>query len=122
MFVAQWLRKKVESTSSGRFWTFGLNGGGFNVSENFLDGCLGRETVLFPQNVHGAVFDKLVGPPDANDLSFDAGIIEMLNDAATESIVKDMILHRADDIGGSGEEFDGARIERLDPAGIDYGG
>ena len=43
----------------------------------------------------------------------------MLHDGAAETVVQDMVLERADDLHAAREEFQGAGVERLDPARID---
>ena len=38
---------------------------------------------------------------------------------AAEAVVQDVVFERADDIDAAGEEFEGAGVERLDPARVD---
>src|SRR5258706_15214054 len=92
------------------------------LASYFFDGGLGSEAVLFPQDVHCAMLDELIRPADADDGGFDTGVIEMFDDGAAEAVVQDMVLDGADDFDAACKEFDGAGIERLDPAGIDHSG
>src|SRR4029079_3048009 len=75
--------------------------------------------MLLPQNRNGAVFDKLVGPADANDWRVDHLGMEMFHHTAAEAVVKNMILNRAQHMKPSSEKFQRAGVDRLDPAGID---
>src|SRR5258708_1523496 len=55
--------------------------------QDLLHGRLGGEAVLLAENIHGPVLDELIGPADAHDGRFDAGIVEVLDDGAAETVV-----------------------------------
>src|SRR4051812_2707429 len=87
--------------------------------QNFFNQGVCRQAVFFAKNRNGSVLDKLVGPADADDRRVDHLGMEMLHDRAAKAIVQNMVLDRADDFDTTREEFQGAGIERLDPARID---
>src|SRR5581483_7315255 len=88
---------------------------------DFLHGSFSSQAMFFAKNIDRAVLDKLVGPADAHDWRFDAGVVEMLDHRAAKTVVQHVIFNRANHIGAAREKLDRPRIERLDPAWIDYG-
>ena len=77
-----------------------------------------RDAVLLPKDRYRAVFDKLIGPANPHYRRVDHLAVEMLHDGATESVVKDVVFNRADDFDAARKEFEGAGVDRLDPARI----
>src|SRR4051812_26395122 len=77
------------------------------------------DAVLLAEDWDRAVLDKLIGPANAHHRGIDHLAVQMLHDRATEAVVQNMVLDRANDIDAASKELQGPRIERLDPARID---
>src|SRR4029077_15674470 len=84
--------------------------------EDFFYQCIGCDAVLLAQDWNGAVLDKLIGPADAHHWRVDHLRVQMLHYCATETVVQNVILNGADHVHASGEKFQSAGVQGLDPA------
>jgi hypothetical protein len=59
----------------------------FQLREDLLHGSFSGQAVFLPKDIHGAVFDELIRPADANDRSLDAGVVEVFDHGAAKAVV-----------------------------------
>ena len=70
------------------------------------------------QDVNAAMFHELIGPADPFNRRFDAGIIEMIDDRGTESMLDGVVLKGKHYRTGFCQSVDAGQVEWLDPAWI----
>src|SRR4029077_6538009 len=75
--------------------------------------------MLLSQDGNVAMFNKLVGPANSHHRSVDHLRMEMFHHSATETVVEDVILERANHLHTAGKKFQCADIERFDPTRVD---
>ena len=89
--------------------------------ECLVDGILHGQAVLFSENVDAPVFDELIGPTDTFHRRFQPGIIQVLDNRASESILDRMIFESHHERALGGKFFEAGLVERFDPARVDQG-
>src|SRR3954464_1820370 len=67
------------------------------------------------------MFDKLIGPTDANYRGSEVLFAEELENSAAIAAGQNVIFQSDDDVGGTTKEFSGAGVNRLKKARIDDG-
>src|SRR6267143_338733 len=117
MLLAMSARSSISRRSRGarvRFGVFSLQ-----KRQHLFHERVRRNAMLFSKDRDRAMLDELVGPANANNRRIDHLRMQMLHYGASETIVQNMILDRANDVHAAREEFQRAGIERLDPARVD---
>ena len=69
--------------------------------------------MLLSQDRDRAMLDELIGPTNANDRCGDSCIRQMLHDGATETVVENVILERADHVNTACKELESADIQSV---------
>ena len=67
------------------------------------------------------MLNELIRPTDAHHRCVDHLRVEMFHDGATEAVMQDVIFQSANHFHAAGKEFEGARVDRFDPARVDQG-
>src|SRR5215469_18241096 len=75
--------------------------------------------MLLPQDRNVAMLDELVGPADPHHWSANHLRMEVLHDCATESVIQDMVLKRANYLHAASKKLQGPSINRFDPPRVD---
>ena len=88
---------------------------------DFCDGGFRGESVFLAQDRNGAVFDKLVGPANADDGNVYIRIAKLFHNGGSVTIVQNVVFESADDFAAAGEKFERGDVHRFDPARVDKG-